>query len=106
MRLQHRERMNHKGTLLCACDRIPGHFAKNCRRKGAAQCSKCGENCNTDRACKRQRVEGKHDSVAMGPTLATPDEESCAALNQGKKAGMQVDSGCVDHVVKNIEVFL
>ena len=57
---------------------IPGHFAKDCRKKETAQCSKCGENGHLDRACKRQRDGGKHESVAMGPTLATPDEECWA----------------------------
>ena len=34
---------------------IPGHFAKDCRRKETAQCSKCGEKGDLDRICKRQR---------------------------------------------------
>ena len=49
---------------------IAGHFAMNCKRKETAQCSKCGEKDQLDRACKRQRDGGKHESVAMGPTLA------------------------------------
>ena len=53
---------------------ISGHFAKDCRRKKTAQCNKCGEKGHPDRACKRQRDGGKHESVAMGPTLASPDE--------------------------------
>ena len=61
---------------------IPGHFAKDCRRKETAQCSKCGEKGHLDRASKRQRDGGKHESVAMGPTLASPDEEYWAALTQ------------------------
>ena len=85
---------------------IPGHFAKNCRKKETAQCSKCGEKGHLDRACKRQRDGGKHESVAMGPTLATPDEECWAALTQWKTAGMLVDSGCTDHIVTNIDAFL
>ena len=44
---------------------IPGHFAKDCRKKETAQCSKCGEKGHLDRACKRQRDGGKHESVAM-----------------------------------------
>ena len=47
---------------------IPGHFAKDCRKKETAQCSKCGKKGHLDRACKRQRDGGKHESVAMGPT--------------------------------------
>ena len=31
---------------------IPGHFAKDCRRKETTQCSKCGEKGYVDRACK------------------------------------------------------
>ena len=85
---------------------IPGHFAKDCRKKETAQCSKCGEKGHLDRACKRQRDGGKHESVAMGPTLATPDEECWAALTQWKTAGMLVDSGCKDHIVTNIDAFL
>ena len=84
---------------------IPGHFAKECRKE-TAQCSKCGEKRHLDRACKRQRDGGKHESVAMGPTLATPDEECWAALTQWKTAGMLVDSGCTDHIVTNIDAFL
>ena len=49
-------------------------------KKETAQCSKCGEKGHLDRVCKRQRDGGKHESVAMGPTLATPDEECWAAL--------------------------
>ena len=45
---------------------IPEHFAKDCRRKETAQCSKCGEKGHHDRACKRQRDGGKRESVAMG----------------------------------------
>ena len=85
---------------------VPGHFAKDCRKKETAQCGKCGEKGHLDRACKRQRDGGKHESVAMGPTLATPDEECWAALTQWKTAGMLVDSGCTDHIVTNIDAFL
>ena len=53
---------------------IPGHLAKDCRRKETAQCSKYGEKGHLDRACKRQRDGGKQASVAMGPTLASPNE--------------------------------
>ena len=85
---------------------IPGHFAKDCRKKKTAQCSKCGEKGHLDRACKRQRDGGKHESVAMGPTLATPGEECWAALTQWKTVGTLVDSGCTDHIVTNIDAFL
>ena len=85
---------------------IPGQFAKDCRKKETAQCSKCGEKGHLDRACKRQRDGGKNESVAMGPTLATPDEECWAALTQWKTTGMLVDSGCTDHIVTNIDAFL
>ena len=85
---------------------FPGHLAKDCRRKETAQCSKCGEKGHVERACKRQRDGGKQESVAMGPTLASPDEEYCAALTLWKRAGMLVDSGCKDHIVTNIDAFL
>ena len=85
---------------------IPGHFAKDCRWKETAQGSKCGEKGDLDRACKRQRNGGKQKSVAMGPTLASPDEEHWAALTQWKTAGMLVDSGCANHIVTNIDAFL
>ena len=85
---------------------IPGNFAKDCRKKETAQCSKCGEKGHLDRACKRQRDGGKHESVAMGPILAKPDQECWAALTQWKTAGMLVDSGCTDHIVTNIDAFL
>ena len=68
---------------------IPGHFAKDCRKKETAQCNKCGEKGHLNRACKRQRDGGKHESVAMGPTLATPDEECWAAFTQWKTASGQ-----------------
>ena len=42
----------------------------------------------------------------MGPALALPDEEYWAALTQWKTAGMLVDSGFTDHIVKNIDTFL
>ena len=82
---------------------IPGHFAKDYRRKETAQCSKCGEKGHLDRACKRQRDGDKHESVAMGQTLASPDEKYSAAFTQWKTAGMLEDSGCTDHIVANID---
>ena len=85
---------------------IPGHFAKECRKKETAQCSKCGEKGHLDRACKRQRDGGKNGSVATGPTLATADEECWAALTQRKTAGMVVDSGCTHQIVTNVDAFL
>ena len=78
----------------------------DCRRKETAQCSKCDEKGHLDRACKRQRDGGKHEAVAMGPTLASPHEEYWAALTQWRTAGMLVDSGCTDHLVTNIDAFL
>ena len=85
---------------------IPGHFAKDCRRKDTAQCSKSGEKGPLDRAWKRQRDGCKHESVAMGATLASSDEEYWAVLTQWKKAVMLVDSGCTDHIVTNIDLIL
>ena len=85
---------------------IPGHFDQDCRRKETAQCSQSGEKGHLYRACKRQRDGGKHESVAMGPTLASPNEEYWAALIQWKTAGMLVDSGCTDLIVTDIDAFL
>ena len=51
-------------------------------------------------------MKGKHESVAMGPTLATVDEKYWAALAQWKTAGMLVDSGCTDNILTNIEAFI
>ena len=58
------------------------------------------------KGCRRQRDGGKHESVAMGPTMATPDEECWTALTQWKTAGTLVDTGCTDHIVTNIDAFL
>ena len=85
---------------------IPGHFAKDCRRKETAQCSKCVEKGHQDRACKKQRNGGKHESVATGLTLASSDEEYCAVLTPWKTSGSLVDSGCTDHKVTNNDAFL
>ena len=85
---------------------VPGHFAKDCRRKETVQCSKCGEKGHLDRAFKRQRDRGKQESVAMSPALASPDDEYWAALTQWKTADMLVDSGCTDHIVPNIDAFM
>ena len=52
----------------CFVCEIPGHFAKDYRKKETAQCSKCGEKGHLDRACKRQIDGGKQESVAVGPT--------------------------------------
>ena len=90
----------------CFVCEIPVYFAKDCRRKETAQCSKCGEKGQIDRACNRKRDGGKHESVAVGPSLASPDEGYWAALTQWKTAGMVVDSGCTDHIVTNIDAFL
>ena len=85
---------------------ILGQFVKSYRRKETAQCSKCGEKVHLDWACKRQKDGSKHESWAMEPTLASPDEEYWAAFNQWETAGMLVDSVCTDHIVTNIGVFL
>ena len=90
----------------CIVCGIPGHFAKDSRRKETAQCSACGEIGHLDKACKRQRVGRKHESVAMGPTLASPDEEYWAAFTHWKTASMLVDSVCTDHIVTNINAIL
>ena len=66
----------------------------------------CGEKSHLDKACKRQRDGGKKESVAMGPILASLDEEYWATLTQWKTAGMLVDSGCTDHIVMIINAFL
>ena len=83
---------------------IPGNFAKDCRRKETPQCNRCDERGQLDRACRRQREGCKHESVAMGPTMATP-EKNRAALIQWKTAGLLVDSGYTDHILTNIDVF-
>ena len=89
----------------CIVCGIPGHFSKDCRKE-TAQCSKCGDKAHLDRACKRQRDGGKYETAAMGPTLASPDEEQWAALTQWKTAGMLVDSVCTDQIVTNIDALL
>ena len=85
---------------------ISGNFAKDGRRKETAQCYKCGEKDNTDKACRRHGDWGKHASVAMGSTLVTQDEALRAVFNLWKRAGMLVNCGCVDHIVTNIDVFV
>ena len=78
---------------------IPGHFAKDCRRKETAQCSKCGEKCQLDKACTRQKEGGKHECYGS----------SFGFTRQGtlwKTAGMLTDSCCTDHIVTNIDAFL
>ena len=85
---------------------IPGQFAKDCRRKETAQCSKCGKKSHLDRTCRRQRDGSKHESVAMSLTLASPDEENWAALIHWKTAGLLLDSSCTYHIVTNIDAFL
>ena len=67
---------------------INGHFDKDCRRKDTGQCIKCREKSHLDRACRRQRDGGKHESVVMGPTLASPDEDHRAALTQWNPAAL------------------
>ena len=91
---------------ICFVCGIPEHFAKNCRRKETSQCSKCSEKGHLDRACKRQRDGIKHESVAMGPTLASPDEELWSTRTQWKTSGMLVDSGFTDNIMTNIHAFL
>ena len=69
---------------------ISGHFVMDCRRKETAQCSKTGEKEKGDSACRRQRDGRKYESVAMGLSLSTPNEEYWAAVAQRKTAGMLV----------------
>ena len=85
---------------------IPEHFAKDCRWKESAQCIQCGEKSLLDRICKRKRDGGKPGSVAMIPTLASPDEQYWAVLTQWKTSVMVEDSDCTDHSVTNIDRFL
>ena len=85
---------------------ISGHFAKDSRRKKTAQISKCGEKGHLDGACKRQGDGGNYESVAIGPTLASPDEEHWEVLTQWMTAGMLVDSGYTDHIVTSIDAFV
>ena len=82
--------------LLCVCG-IPGHSAKDCSRKEIAQCSMRGAKVHLD--TERETNGGKHESVAMGPTLSTPDEEYWAALTLWNTAGMLVYIGCTDNTV-------
>ena len=76
------------------------------RTAGRAQCSKCGEKGHLYRACRRQKDGGKHESVAMRQSLASPDEEYWAVLTQWKTAGMLVESDCTDHIVTSNDAFL
>ena len=85
---------------------IHGHFANDSRRKKTAQSGKCGAKGHLDRACKRQRDGGNYESVAIGPTLASSEEEHWKVLTQWMTAGMLVDSGYTDHIVTNIDAFL
>ena len=75
-------------------------------RKITAQCIECVEKCHLDRACKRQRDGGKHESVATGPTMATPDKDYCSALTQWKKAHMLVENSYIDHIMAKTDTFL
>ena len=54
----------------------------------------------------RDKEVEANESVAISPTLATPDEEYWAALTQWKTACMLMNSGCTDHIVRNIYAFL
>ena len=65
-----------------------------------------GENGHLDWACKRQRDGGKHESVAMRPTLARADEKYRATATQSKTAEILFDNGCRDRIMTNIEAFL
>ena len=85
---------------------ITGHFGKDCRRKETAQWSKCGKKGHLDRAYKRERDGRKHESVARGLTLASPEEEYWEALTQWKTAVMLADSGCTENIVTNTDAFL
>ena len=85
---------------------ILGHFTKDCRRKETAQYRECGEKGHKDGASRKQRNGSKHGSVAMGPALASPDEEDWAVLTQWMTAVLLVDSGCTDPIVANITAFL
>ena len=53
-----------------------------------------------------QETKRLRQTLAMGLTLASPDEEYWAALSQWETSGMLVDSGCSDHKVTNIDAFL
>ena len=85
---------------------ILGHFTKDCRKKETAQYRECAEKGHIDRASKRQRNGSKHESMAMCPALASPDEEYRAALSQWKTTGLLWDSGCTEHIVTNMDASL
>ena len=98
---RHREQ---SGSVALAVKRDFKNEPKNCRRKETAR--KYGEKSHLDSECKRQRNGGRHESVAMGLTLAAPDAEHWAALTHWKTAGVLVDTGCTDHIVTNTNAFL
>ena len=58
-----------------------------------------GEKTHLDRAFKRERDEGNRESVAMGSTKATADEEYRAGRTKWKTAGMLVDIGCSGQIM-------
>ena len=75
---------------------IPGHFAKDCRRKKTAQCSKCREKGHLDRACKRYQEMEANMSQWQGSNIA---------FTRRGILGRSY-SGCTDHIVRNIDAFL
>ena len=74
-------------TALCV--RFLETFPGDCRRKETAKGIKCVETGLLDRACRKQRDGGKHESVAMGLKLTTSDEEYWQLLHSGKQQACQ-----------------
>ena len=83
----------------------PGHFVEDGRKKDTAKCSKCGEKSHLDREVGDKEMKS-NESVAIAPTLATPDDEYWAALRRWRTADMLVESACTDYTVTNIDAFL
>ena len=93
----------HKGQSGSVALAVKRDFKKG-PKKG--NCFVCGDPWTLFQGLQEEGDGGKQESVAMGPTLASPDGEYWAALTQWKTAGMLVDSGCTDNIVTNILAFL
>ena len=77
---------------------IPGHFAKQCRKREQAFCQQCKRKGHLAKACR-----GNLSNAGGGPKALAASHSAEGTCRKG--AHFIVDSGCTDHIVNDQRYF-